>query len=147
MGRTQEIKSERRRRSSDDIKGFRTRLTVNESALDRKNYEYRFANDENDRIHHLTVDDDWELVENDGIKSNSSGVGNQVAVHAGTSERGAPVKAILLRKPKSYADDDAAEKRAKIDETVRGLKAGQAPGASSEGLRVPAQGGGIRMSD
>lgn len=139
MSRTEEIKTERRRRKGD-INGVRKRLAVDESKLDREKYDYRFANDEGDRIRQLTKLDDWDIVSNDGVKEDSKSMGGKVSAHAGVSEQGAPVRAILLRKPKTYADEDRAAKARKIDAVEEGIKHGNVPGGDPQGAYTPSTG-------
>lgn len=124
MGRAEQIATERRRRNSDALSGARRRLTVNEENLDREKYSYRFANDEGARIHQLTVNDDWEVVtdRNGEIRSDTASEGAQVSVHAGTGDKGEALRTVLLRKPKSYHDEDVAASQRRIDETEAGLR-------------------------
>lgn len=133
------IKSERRRRNSDALSGARRRLSVDESKLDRENFVYRFANDAPGRIHTLTVDDDWEVVTDrtGELKPDATGLGAGVSFHAGTGDAGAPVNAVLLRKPKVYADEDAAAKQRQIDATEESLREAKTPGGDGSGQYVP----------
>lgn len=135
MSRTDQIKAERRRRNSDALGGHRQRLFVNEAQLDRENYQYRWANDVDNRIYQLTVQDDYERVEDrDGsVRPDNSGMGAEVATPVGTTKEGAPMRAVLLRKPKTFHDDDERAKHRAIDETEASLKAGAVPGAGNEG--------------
>lgn len=135
MTREAEVKEERRRRKSDDLSGRRLRLTVNEENLDRENFAYRFVNDVDGRLHNLTVLDDWEVV------SDRSGTTKPDGASAGaevSAQVGGGTKAILLRKPKKYYDEDYARAQRQIDETEKSLKAGNAPdGGDSSGQYVP----------
>lgn len=143
--RSEQIASERRRRNSDGLQGRRNRLYVDESQLDRQNFEYRFVNDTPGRLHSFTVQDDWEVVpDREGvIKADSTGTGAEVAAHAGIGPTGAPMRSVLLRKPRKYYDDDEAAKQRQIDAREAGLRAGQAEGASIENGYVPK--GGITI--
>lgn len=127
--RNEAIKKERRRRSPDQLSGMRKRLTVDESKLDRENFTYRFANDDGNRIHDLTVNDDWEVVADRGSET---GMGASVSHLAGTKEGGASLSAVLLRKPKSYHDEDLAAQQRRIDETEHSLKHGSTPGQGGD---------------
>lgn len=129
MSRAEQIKTERRRRNSDGLSGKRRRLSVNEAALDREKYAYRWVNDEGTRIHSLTVQDDWEVVTDRGgdVRPDGSGVGAEAAVPVGGGTR-----AVLLRKPKALYDEDAKVAQRRIDETESGLRQGVTPGAGSE---------------
>jgi len=147
-GRPAKVQAERRRRNSDSLGGRRRRLMVDETKLDRENYVYRFANDdERGRIHQLTVQDDWEVVTDReaAIKQDTAGDGSTVSILAGTQGNGAALKTVLLRKPKAYADEDYAARQRRIDETEAGLRRGQTPGSSDDGqMYVPQE--GIRMT-
>lgn len=134
MGRSEQIAQERRRRNTDALGGKRRRLAVDESKLDRENFTYRFANDAGNRIHDLTVNDDWEVVQDrDGELNQSAADGAQVAVRAGVDEGGKSMRSVLLRKPKAYHDADVAATQRRIDDTETSLRAGAAPGASGDG--------------
>ena len=119
--RSEKTKTERRRRNPDGLQGKRRRLAVNEAALDRENFEYRWVNDDGNRIHTLTVEDDWDVVTQTATTdSHAMGAGNQKRV--GTGEQGVPVNAILLQKPKRYYDEDDAQKQRRIDASEQALK-------------------------
>lgn len=141
MNRSEELKSERRRRNTDALGGKRRRLQVDESKLDQEKFVYRWANDEGSRINDLTRHDDWEVVadRNSEVKQDTRRDGSKVSVVAGTGERGAPVNAVLLRKPKGYHEDDYAAQQRKIDEAEKGMRAGAAPGADQSGLYQPSE--------
>lgn len=142
MSRNEQIKSERRRRKSGALEGKRRRLAVDESKLDRENFAYRFANDEGNRIHDLTVNDDWEVVPDRGneVKSDSTDMGSSVSLLAGTGERGDPVRAVLLRKPKSYHDEDEAASQRQIDDREKSIASGNVPGSDTESTYIPTDG-------
>lgn len=139
MSRNEQIAAERRRRNSESLNGTRKRLHVDESKLDRENFAYRFANDENGRLHQLTVDDDWDMVsDRDGVvKPDGNSVGSEVSAFAGTRDNGAPLRTVLLRKRKTYYDEDEAAKQRRVDETEAGLKRGKASAASEDGMYQP----------
>lgn len=142
--RAEKIKQERRRRNTDALGGRRRRMAIDESQLDKENFVYRFANDDDrGRIHQLTVQDDWEVVPDRDAKiaANPQGDGSKVSFHAGTMERGASMQTVLLRKPKRYADEDYAARQRRIDEVETGLRQGNAPGATDDGqIYVPKEG-------
>lgn len=143
MSRSEQITTDRRRRT-DTLGGKRKRLAIDDSKLDHENFVYRFANDDDKgRIHQLTVTDDWEVVTDRSmsLKSDTAGDGTQVSIQAGTGDRGAPLKSILLRKAKRYHDEDIAARQRRIDETEAGLRQGAAPGASNDGQMYIPKGG------
>lgn len=114
--------TERRRRNSDTLAGKRRRLALNEAALDRENFVYYLAR--NDQVELLTTQDDWDVVQDrDGqIKMNSAGSGSEVAIPAGQGATGAPVRHVLLRKPKKYQDEDAAVAQRRTEEIEAGMR-------------------------
>jgi hypothetical protein len=138
MSRAETIPAERRRRNTDALSGRRQRLAVDEAALDREKYQYRWANDVDNRIHALTVQDDWEIVPDRAgeVRPDSSGMGAEVATPAGGG-----TTAVLLRKPKQYYTDDKAAEQRRIDELEASLKQGAVPGAGdASGSYVPKDG-------
>lgn len=142
MSRADVIQQERRRRNTDALGGRRQRLAVR-GDLDKENFAYRWVNDDGNRLHDLTVNDDWEVVEDRSgkMKPEGTGVGSEVATPVGTGEHGRPVRAVLLRKPKNWYDDDERAKQRRIDETELGLKAGAAPGAATDDKTYVPKGG------
>ena len=137
--RDEQIKAERRRRNTAGLSGRRQRLSVDESKLDRSKYHYHFANDDGVRIHQLTVQDDYEVVpDRDGeVKPGENAMGANVSTLVGTGTNGAPMRAVLLRKLKTYHDDDQAAKAKAIDEKEASLKSGAVPGAGQGETYVP----------
>jgi hypothetical protein len=143
MSRGEQIKQERRRRNTDTLSGQRRKMALTER-LDPA-FEYRWANDEGTRLHELTVNDDYEVVQSrsGAMKPDGTGVGSEVAVPVGTGESGAQVRAVLLRKPKKYWNDDHEAKQRHIDELEAGIKQGATPSAGVEQGYVPS--GGISV--
>lgn len=137
MSRTDQIKQERRRRRNLD--GNRNRMAVNESLMEREKYEYRFINDIGSRVHDLTVNDDWEVVtdRNGDLKTDGAQQGAQVSLNAGTAQDGKPMQAILVRKLKSYYNDDFAARQRQIDDQEAALKQGAVPGGDTDKAYVP----------
>lgn len=130
MSRTEQVKEQRRRRNSESLSGHRRRMALDMSKLDTENFEYRWANNEPGRVETLTQQDDWEIVtdRDGGIKRDSTGTGTEVSIVAGTGDSGAPVRSVLIRKPKKYQDEDRRAKQRRIDEMEAGLREGNTPG-------------------
>lgn len=125
--RDKEIATERRRRKVGAVHGLK--LIVDEEKLDRNKFTYRFANDRPGRIHALTVQDDYEIVpQQDGAPS--------LSYHAGLGVDNAPMKTILVRKPKQWYEDDQREKQKQIDETDMAIKRGSLRNASTEAAAI-----------
>lgn len=146
MSRTETLKADRRRRNTEALGGRARKLGLDERKLDRENFVYRWAVDEGTRLHELTVNDDWEVVADRSgtLKADGSGTGAEIAVP--TVAGSGAVKQILLRKPKSYHEDDKRKSLRRIDETEAGLKSGAVPGAGSDGAYVPRNGISITRS-
>jgi len=129
----------RRRRNSDALLGRRNKLHVNAELLDTEKYSYRWINDDGARVHDLTVNDDWELVRDREGELNDSGAstGAEVSIVAGSDDKGRAVKSTLVRKLKTYADEDYAVSQRKIDEQEAAIKAGATPGGDTSNTYVP----------
>lgn len=140
MSRTEQIKGERRRRNTDALAGKRRKLSVSEQNLDRTNFVYRFANDEGNRIHDLTVNDDWEVVPQRNGDEQTDGLGADISRYAGRDDRGQAVRAVLLRKKKDWHDDDKKAAQRRIDETEAAIRQGATPGVDSGQLRPTREG-------
>lgn len=142
MARADTISQERRRRNTDALGGRRQRLATR-ADLDGEKFAYRWVNDDGNRLHDLTVSDDWEVVSDRAgeVKPDGTGVGSEVATPVGTGENGRPVRAVLLRKKKDWYDEDERAKQRRIDETEVGLKAGAAPGATTDDKTYVPKGG------
>ena len=138
--RGEQISGERRRRNTLGLGGHRQRLAVNEAALDHENFVYRFVNDDGNRLHQLTVQDDYEVVQDRDnlIRTDGAGTGAEVAVPVGETSKG-PLRAVLVRKPRKYYDEDAKAKAARIDEVEVAIKRGAA-GGPTENAYVPRNG-------
>lgn len=138
---------ERRRRNADSLAGKRRRLALNEDALDRENFVYYLAR--NDQVEMLTTQDDWDVVEDRDrkIKANSAGSGSEVAIYAGQGETGAPVKHVLLRKLKKYQDEDAAAQQRRTEEIEAGMRRSAITGTRpDEGMELDTTSGARRRA-
>lgn len=147
MSRAEQQKIERRRRNSDSLTGHRRRMAVDMSKLDTTNYEYRWANTDPGRIEALTKQDDWEVVaDRQGeIKADSTGQGSEVSIVSGMGDSGAPVRSVLLRKPKKYQDEDRRAKQRRIDEMEAQLRQASTPGGGATGDNFYTSENGIRI--
>ena len=126
-------KAERRRRTNS-LSGHRDRLSVDENLLDKDKFAYRWINDEGARVHQMTVQDDWDLVTD---REQASGAGSELAEQVGAREKGNPLRAVLVRKPKDLFDADKAAQQRRIDDQERGLTTDVAPGTESENMYQP----------
>lgn len=112
----------RRRKTGPGVTG--QRLGVLESRLDRKKYAYRWINDDETRLHAKTVEDDWDIITNDGEVASSTDLGSAVSQVVGTHPDGRPKRAYLCRKPRGYFDDDQRTKVREVDEITAHLRRG-----------------------
>lgn len=123
--REQEVRAERRRRGDVDT-GMRRRLPVDESKLDHENYVYRWANDDAARMRDLTGHDDYDPVP-------EADVGGSTKVTVGPGENGNLRGTVLLRKPRTFWEEDQKKKNAARDRLMEALQAGQAAKDESGG--------------
>lgn len=107
-------KAARRRRKGGNPSA-RGKLSLDTSKLDPA-YHYRWAEDRPGRLNELTVQDDYDIVETNDHESSEKGSG--VVRPSGEN------KMVLLRKRRSFYEEDQAEKSARIKETQRQLEQG-----------------------
>jgi len=148
MKRMMTIQERRKQRGSLGVS--KSKLHVEDEALDRNKYTYRWVNDRDGRVQELSREGrDWEIVpdrDND-VKKDGNNMGAQASVRVGTQENGGPVNGVFMRKLKEYDEMDRALAQEEIDATERGLSGGD--GASTAGLVDKAytpKGGGMRVS-
>jgi len=116
------------------------KLAVNEGALDRENFEYRWVNDDPMRVNALTQNDVWETVAGTDYRPDTEGT---VSVMTGRGENGQPVQGYLMRKPKAYFEEDKAAKREAIERKNRRIERAEDDAAVE---RSYAPSGGIAIS-
>lgn len=110
QARAEAVQTERRRRRDDTldrIHGLKLALPV--EFRNDPNYEYRWINDENSRVHDLTVEDDWEICR---IKGVEAGDDDKVRRVMGTKKNGAQMDGYLVRKRKEWVEEDRRKKSA-----------------------------------
>lgn len=127
QGRLEEVRTERRRRDDATLDGSQAlKLAVPieiQTKLTEQGREWRWANDDGNRIHRLTVLDDWDKVE--GVEP------REVLLD---KAKGITCKAYLLSKPKDFTDED----RRKKDAVRRGTEKAMLEGAVPNAGDVPA---------
>lgn len=101
--RTEAIQAERRRRRDDTVdRTHQAKLAIPAEFRDDKTHSYRWINDVNDRVHDLTVRDDWDV-----CRLSRPGVTAEDEVRRVVDRRdGHPVYAYLVRKPIEYYEAD-----------------------------------------
>lgn len=105
---------QRRRRFSENDEGVDFNFWVDESKLDRKNFSYRWVNDVRGRVAKLESQD-WERV-------SAEEAGGSVDRHADIENSSrAEMRAVLMRKPKDWYDDDHKRKQVANDDRMRSV--------------------------
>lgn len=86
-------------------------------------YEYRFVNDESDRVQDF-LDRGWEIVEKKNVRIGDKRVGNPESAEgvAATASVGRGVKAYVMRIREDWYKEDQAEKQAAADALESGTK-------------------------
>lgn len=117
--RASETRRERRRRDDGDLdRGARLKLAIPkeiQEQADREGKTLRWLNDEGNRMHDMTVNDDWDVVK------------EATPVPVGTTVDGKPILARLCSKFKDWYDEDQRAKAKVLDDrekaVARGAKA------------------------
>lgn len=110
---------ERRYQPGMDPEGTSFHLWVDETKLDRENFQYRWVSDVHDRIRRLEQRD-WDVVSEAevGFEIDRSG---DIAPKAG----GDNVRMRLMRKYKDWFEDDQSDKQRRIDEQMERAARGE----------------------
>lgn len=119
------------------------RLGVNPELLDLENFAYRWVNDEkNGRMQMMTQLKGWEPVPNteSAMKDDSTDLGDMVSAYVGREPNGEPKRAYLLRKPRTFFEDDQADKAAALDEQLNQLRRGNDRDGAAQSDYVPSTG-------
>jgi len=125
--RTEEVKTERRRRQGMGAER-NMKLFVPEEAKE-KDFVYRWVNNKPGRVKQLTQMDDYDIVSaSETIDPGTAGG----TVVTRTVDRSEGDEAILLRKPRHFYEADKAEEQKLLDARDEELRAGRVE--SSEGL-------------
>lgn len=116
--RAEEVRRERRHKPGKTVHDG-MRLAVDESKLDRKNFEYRWVNDAPGRVQRLT-DRDWDPAPE---QVGGTGEGTVQTKVVGTAD-GKPVSGVLMRKHKDWYRDDQKAKLAPLNEVDKAIREG-----------------------
>lgn len=117
QGRANQVAAERRRRGDSELRG-EAKLPIPPAIaeeLERKGLVPRWVNDTGNRIHRLTMQDDYDLVE--GVPP----------VPVDTAKDGSPIMARLVAKPRKFMDEDQANADIRRKELEKSLMRGQTP--------------------
>lgn len=114
--RAAETRRERRRRDDGDLdRGARMKLAIPKEIQDQAKREgktLRWLNDEGNRMHDMTVDDDWDLVQ------------DMKPVPVSTAADGSPVYARLCSKHEDWWQEDQRAKAKVLDQMERAVERG-----------------------
>lgn len=103
QARAAAVQTERRRRRDDTLnRVHHLKLAIPAEFRDDKAHEYRWINDDNSRVHDLTVEDDWDICKLTGVEASEQ---DRVRRPVGSID-GRPLYAYLVRKPKELYDED-----------------------------------------
>jgi hypothetical protein len=120
--RAEEVRQERRRKPGS-VSHTGIKLSVDERKLDRKTYQYRFANDTENRVQQLEADD-WDIAPEGGAKPDGNSMGTTNTAHAGVID-GKPYNAVLMRKRKDWFEADQKEKQKPLDANEEAIRRGR----------------------
>lgn len=119
--RAEEIRQERRRQPGATVMAG-IKLAVDETKLDRKTFEYRWAKDFGGRMPQLHSED-WDAAPENAVIG-SSGAGSVGTKIGGTDEAGKPYNMVLLRKRKDWFKADQKEKQLPLNEMDDAIRRG-----------------------
>lgn len=132
--RAEEVRQERRRKpGSSAMSGIK--LGLDESKIDRTNYNYRFVRDEGNRVQQLHAQD-WDVV-GDQVKDDTNSLGTVNTAHGGVGEAGKPYNMVLVKKRKEWFDEDQKAKMKPLDEMDQAIARGTDHQTGKLDLRGP----------
>lgn len=107
-------------------------LTVDETRLDRKTYQYRFVSDMNGRVGQLHALD-WDPAP-EAAKPDTNSLGTLASAHGGLDD-GRPYNTLLMRKRKDWFDTDQKEKQRPLDDAEDQIRRGNPNHPANRDLR------------
>lgn len=113
--RADEVRNERRKKPGSTVQ-YGQKLGVEDEALDRKTYTYRWVNDIGNRVKGLEAQD-WDIA--------PLGEASVESRHVGT-DSGHPQNAVLMRKRRDWYEADQKDKRKPLDAMEQAIRAGTA---------------------
>lgn len=117
--RAQAIQGERRRRKDSTLDRIHDlKLALPAEFEDDKDYDYRWANDVGSRLFDLTRRDDWDLCGSENPEASDE---DRVRRPVGTDKLGKPIYAYLVRKPKTFVEEDRKVKEERLRDMEAGL--------------------------
>jgi hypothetical protein len=116
--RAEEVRRERRHKPGKTVLDG-LRLAVDETKLDKKNFEYRWVNDAPGRVQRMH-DRDWDPA-TEQVGAGAEGTVQSKVV--GTAD-GKPVNGVLMRKHKDWYREDQKAKQAPLNEMDKAIREG-----------------------
>ncbi len=117
--RADEVRQQRRKKPGQ-VANVGIKLAVDENALDRGTYHYRFARSTGGRIQSLTAND-YDIAP-EGAKSDGNSLGTVNSVHGGVDDAGKPYDLVLMRKRQDWFEADQKEKMQPLDEMDEAIR-------------------------
>lgn len=118
--RAEEVRQERRKKPGS-LEHLGMKLGVNEAALDRETYKYRWVNDKDNRVQQLTAED-WDVAPEQAA-TQGDGAGTVQSKVVGTIA-GKPYSGVLMRKRKDWFIEDRKSKQAELDVVDEAIRRG-----------------------
>jgi len=117
--RAQAIRTERRRRDHSTLdRVHNLKLAIPSEFRDDGDHEYRWINDDNDRVQSLTQEDDWDFCQSSTPEATDK---DSVRRQVGTKKTGEPLYAYLVRKRKDWYDEDKRKGSERNNKTEQDL--------------------------
>lgn len=128
--RQEAVRTERRARDPGTLDRMkRNKLALPAAFRDDPHHTYRWINDDNTRIHDMTVEGDWDICSLPGADTQE---GEQVRKPVGQKDNGDPLYAYLCREPKKFYDEDQAAKTEAINVGESAALKGQQPNSAPD---------------
>jgi len=128
--RQEAVRTERRARDPGSLDRMkRDKLALPAAFREDTNHTYRWVNDENTRIHDLTVEGDWDVCK---LATSDTQEGEAVRKPVGTKDNGEPLYAYLCREPIAFYAEDQAAKVTAINDGERASLNGQQPNSAPD---------------
>lgn len=119
--RADNVRQDRRMKPGSVSLDGTLKLAINEAALDRGTYDYRWVNDKGNRIRAMEARD-WDVAPEPAAATNDSlGTTQSRVVDA---NGGQPFSAVLMRKRKDWNADDQKAKQKPLDDMDEAIRKG-----------------------
>lgn len=106
------------------------KLTIDETAVDRNTYQYRYVNDQGMRVKQLEAQD-WDIAP-EAAKTDGNSLGTVNSTIGGMDETGKPYNMVLMRKRKDWFEEDQREKLKPVDKVEEAIRRGNTSEQNTE---------------